>query len=461
MISLGCAKNLVDGEIMLGHLVECGAAITPDLDAAEVVVVNTCGFVEEAKRESIEAILEVAARKADGRLRRLVVAGCMAQRFASELQAEIPEIDAFVGLDELQRAPEAVLGSLVGHLPEQAGAHALYDHTAPRLLATGGVFAYLKVAEGCNNPCSFCSIPRMRGAFRSRPLASLVAEAKRLEAAGVRELVLIAQDTTRYGEDLGMGRTGLRRLLEALLRETSVPWVRVMYAYPSTLDPGVFRLMAREPRLVPYLDLPLQHASRQVLRAMRRAGSRERYAEHIARARETVPGLAVRTTFIVGFPGEGEAEFAELEAFVEEMRFDALGVFAYSWQEESPGADLGPGASQRVKMQRLRALMRRQERISREIHRGLRGRVAVALVEGTAPESELLLQGRLARQAPEVDARVVFTSGDARPGDLVRARIRRTSAHDLVADVLEVLDPAPPRAALLPSLAGAGARVRG
>lgn len=461
MISLGCAKNLVDGEIMLGHLAECGAEITPELDAAEVVVVNTCGFVEDAKRESIEAILEAAARKGEGGLRRLVVAGCMAQSFAAELRAEIPEIDAFIGLDELQRVPEAVLGAGGDRLPEQIGARALYDHTVPRLLSTGGVFAYLKIAEGCDNPCSFCSIPRMRGAFRSRPLASLVAEARRLETAGVRELVLVAQDTTRYGEDLGMGRSGLERLLEALLAATTVPWLRFMYAYPATLAPGVFRLMAREPRLVPYLDLPLQHASRRVLRAMRRAGSRERYADQIAAARAAVEGLAVRTTLIVGFPGEGEAEFAELEAFVEEMRFDALGVFAYSWQEESPGADLGPGASQRVKMQRLRALMRRQERISREIHRGLRGRVAVALVEGTAPESELLLQGRLARQAPEVDARVVFTSGDARPGDLVRARIRRTSAHDLVADVLEVLDPAPPRAALLPSLAGAGARVRG
>ena len=461
MISLGCAKNLVDSEIMLGHLVEHGAEITTDVAAAEVVVVNTCGFVEEAKRESIEAILEVAARKGDGRLRRLVVAGCMAQRFASELHAEIPEIDAFIGLDELQHAPEAVLGTLVSHLPEQVGAHALYDHTAPRLLATGGVFAYLKVAEGCDNPCSFCSIPRMRGAFRSRLLASLVAEAKRLQAAGVRELVLIAQDTTRYGEDLGMGRTGLRRLLEALLAETSVPWLRVMYAYPSTLDFGVLRLMASESRLVPYLDLPLQHVSRPVLGAMRRGGSRERYAEQIGRARETVPDLAVRTTFIVGFPGEGEAEFAELEAFVEEMRFDALGAFAYSWQDENPGADLGPGASPRVKRQRLRALMQRQERLVREIHRGLRGREVVVLVEGPAPETELLLQGRLARQAPEVDARVVLTSGEARPGDLVRARIRRTSAHDLVADILEVLDPAPPRAGLLSSIAATGTGAQG
>ncbi len=453
MISLGCAKNLVDGEVMLGHLAEHGAEITADLDAANVVVVNTCGFVEEAKRESIEAILEVAARKGNGRLRRLVVAGCMAQRFARELGAEIPEIDAFLGLDELDRVPQAVLGELdQGHMPDQHGALRLYDHTAPRLLATGGVFAFLKVAEGCNNPCSFCSIPRMRGAFRSRPLASLVAEAQRLESAGVRELVLIAQDTTRYGEDLGLRRTGLRRLLEALLAGTSIPWLRVMYAYPTTLDEGVFDLMAREPRVVPYLDLPLQHASGLVLRAMRRGGSGSEFARLIARAREMVPSLAVRTTFIVGFPGEGEAEFAELQRFVGEMRFDAMGVFAYSWQEENPGADLGDPVPRRVKMQRLRTLMRQQERISREIHRGLRGRELVALVEGASPESELLLQGRLERQAPEVDARVVFSEGGARAGDLVRVRIRRASAHDLVGQILETVSPAPPRLAMLPSL---------
>lgn len=452
MISLGCAKNLVDGEVMLGHLVEHGAEITSDLDAAEVVVVNTCGFVEDAKRESIEAILDVAARKGEGKLRRLVVAGCMAQRFAAELQAEIPEVDAFLGLDELQRAPAAVFGTVdATRLPEQRGAASLYDHTSPRLLATGGVFAYLKVAEGCSNPCSFCSIPRMRGEFRSRPLASLVAEAQRLEAAGVREIVLIAQDTTRYGEDLGMGRSGLVRLLEALLAATSVPWLRVMYAYPSTLQDAVFRLMAREPRLVPYLDLPFQHAAGRVLRAMRRAGSRKQYADQIARGRDMVPELAVRSTFIVGFPGEGEAEFAELQRFVDEVRFDALGVFAYSWQEENPGAGLGDPVPRRVKMARLRVLMRQQERITREIHRSLRGRELVALVEGTAPESELLRQGRLARQAPEVDARVVFTSGEANPGDLVRVRVRRTSAHDLAADILEVLQPAPARTLLVPA----------
>jgi ribosomal protein S12 methylthiotransferase len=454
LIGLGCAKNLVDGEVMLGHLVEHGAEVVADLDRADVVVINTCGFITDAKQESVNAILEVAKRKSDGGLRRVVVAGCMAQRYASELAAQIPEIDAFVGLDELERAPQAVLGANGRtRLPSQRGALRLYDHAAPRLLATGGVFAYLKVAEGCDNPCTFCHIPRMRGAYRSRAVDSLVAEARRLEAAGVRELVLIAQDTTRYGEDLGLGRHGLRRLLEALLEATSIPWLRFMYAYPATLDPGVFRLMAREERLVPYLDIPLQHASRRVLKLMKRGGDARSYRELIARARDEVPGLAVRTTFIVGFPGEGEAEFEELQRFVGEVSFDHVGVFAYSFQEENPGVALGDPVPRRVKEQRRRALMKQQERISREHHRRLRGTERLAIVDGASPESEYLLEGRLRSQAPEVDGRLLFSDGAARPGDIVRARITKTYAFDLVGEIREVITARPPHgAAMLPSL---------
>jgi len=453
MISLGCAKNLVDAEVMLGHLAERGVEITADPDLADVIVVNTCGFVEDAKRESVETILEVARRKAGG-LKRLVVAGCMVQRYGEELAAEIPEIDAFVGLDELEAAPEAVLGELGrDHLPDQRGALRLYDHAAPRLLTTGGVFAYLKVAEGCDNPCAFCHIPRMRGSFRSRPVESLVTEARRLEAAGVREVVLVAQDTTRYGEDLGLGKRGLRRLLEAVVAGTELPWIRFMYAYPATLDAGVFDLMAAEPRLAPYLDIPLQHASRRVLKAMKRGGDARSYRALIERARATVPGLAVRSTFIVGFPGEGEAEFAELEAFLEEVRFDHVGVFAYSWQEENPGAALGDPVPVRVKQHRLRALMKRQERISRENHRRLRGRVLRAVVEGTSSESELLLEGRLVTQAPEVDGRVLFTDGSAAVGDLVEVRVERAWAYDVTGAIERVVTPAPrPAQAPLPRL---------
>jgi len=454
LIGLGCAKNLVDGEVMLGHLVEAGAEIASDLDAAEVVVVNTCGFIEEAKRESVGAILEIARRKGNGQLRRLVVAGCMAQRYADDLAAEVPEIDAFIGLDELERAPEVVLGGTGRcHLPDQHGAVALYDHTAPRLLTTGGVYAYLKVAEGCDNPCTFCHIPRMRGRFRSRALDSLVEEAARLEEAGVRELVLVAQDTTRYGEDLGMGRAGLRRLLEALLAGTSLPWIRLMYAYPATLDEAIFPLMAHESRLVPYLDIPLQHASRKVLKRMKRGGDERGYRQLIARARETVPGLAVRTTLIVGFPGEEEREFEELQRFVEEVRFDQVGVFAYSYQEENPGAALGDPVPRRTKERRRRLLMKQQERISRATHRSLRGKDMLAIVDGVSPESELLLEGRLQRQAPEVDGRLLFSEGTGRPGDIVRVKIQKTYPFDLVGDIREVTNPAPSRhRALLPSL---------
>ena len=456
MMGLGCAKNLVDGEVMLGHLVEHGAEVVSDLDRADVVIVNTCGFIEDAKRESISAILEVARGKGRGGPRRLVVAGCMAQRYAAELAAEVPEIDAFVGLDELERVPEAVLGDVGrARIPDQHGALRLYDHSSPRLLATGGVYAYLKVAEGCNNPCSFCHIPRMRGAFRSRAIASLVDEARRLEEAGVRELVLIAQDTTRYGEDIGLGRAGLRRLLEALLAGTTIPWLRFMYAYPATLEPAIFRLMAREERLVPYLDIPLQHASRRVLKLMKRGGDARSYRALIERAREEVAGLAVRTTFIVGFPGEGDAEFDELQRFLDDVRFDHVGVFTYSFQEENPGAALGDPVTCRIKDRRRRALMKQQEGISRERHRRLKRREMLAIVDGASPESSLLLQGRLLQQAPEVDGRLLFCSGSAKPGDIVRARITNTYAFDLVGEIREVVVPAPARPrhrTMLPSL---------
>lgn len=444
MVSLGCAKNLVDSEVMLGFLVQNGAEVTADPEQADVIIVNTCGFVEDAKQESIETILEMAQLKTTGNLKRLVVAGCMVQRYARELSAEIPEIDAFVGLDELERAPEAVFGQLGrDHIPDQVASMRVYDHRVPRLLATGGVYAYLKVAEGCNNPCAFCHIPRMRGAFRSRPVDSLVAEAKMLEHKGVRELILVAQDTTRYGEDLGMGRTGLRTLLERLLAETDLPWIRVLYAYPATLDEGIFDLMAQNPRLVPYLDIPLQHAARQVLKLMKRGGDGASYRQLIARARAKVPGLAVRTTFIVGFPGEGDEEFAELCRFVEEVGFDHLGVFAYSFQEENPGAELGDPVPQKVKEARREKLLSLQRRLSRRRLRALRGQEAVVLVDGPSPEHPWVLQGRLATQAPEVDGVVVLSGGPVAPGDFVRVKITSSADYDVVGEVLEVVERRP------------------
>jgi ribosomal protein S12 methylthiotransferase len=436
MVSLGCAKNLVDGEVMLGHLEAGGIEVTSDASEADVVVVNTCGFITDAKRESIESILDVARAKEQGRVRRLVVSGCMAQAYADELQREIPEIDAFVGLDELEAVVAAVRGDLAGHIPDQHGALRLYDHNNPRMLSTSG-YAYLKVAEGCGNPCTFCHIPAMRGRFRSRPLGDLVAEARRLEAAGIRELVLIAQDTTRYGEDLGITH-GLQRLVEALLAETSIPWIRFLYAYPATLDVGLFELMAENERFVSYLDIPLQHASRRVLKAMKRGGDASSYGALIERARAVVPEIALRTTFIVGFPGEERQDVDELLRFIEETRFDHLGVFCYSWQEENPGAELGDPVPESVKAERRAELLEAQQRLSLEKNRALVGRLLPAMVSGPLPEMELLTEGRLQRQAPEIDGRLLINDGVAPSGALIEAEITEAHPYDLVGRVVRV-----------------------
>jgi ribosomal protein S12 methylthiotransferase len=453
MISLGCAKNLVDGEVMLGHLQRAGATITADAGAADVVVVNTCGFIDDAKRESIEAILEVAEAKRRGVVRRLVVAGCMAQAYARELADEIGEIDAFVGLDELEQIVDAVRGELEHHLPDQRGALRLYDHRHPRLLSTSS-YAYLKVAEGCNNPCTFCHIPAMRGRFRSRSPDDLSAEAQGLDARGVRELVLIAQDTTRYGEDLGLGRTGLRRLVERLLAETSVPWIRFLYAYPATLDERLLDLMAAEPRFVSYLDIPLQHVNRGVLNAMKRGGDGRSYLGLIERARRAVDDIALRTTLIVGFPGEGEAEFRQLEEFVAAARFDHLGVFTYSWQQENPGADLGDPVPDEVKEERRARILELQQGISLDRNRTLIGRTLSAIVTGRLPEMELLTEGRLARQAPEIDGRLLVNDGTAPAGSMVEVEVTEAHPYDVVGRLVAITDRGRPSAGpALPVLA--------
>lgn len=439
MISLGCAKNLVDGEVMLGHLARSGARVTSDAARADVVVVNTCGFIDDAKRESIESILEIANAKGSGGVRRLVVAGCMAQAYAGQLVEEIPEIDAFVGLDELERVVEAVRGELEGHVPDQQGALKLYDHQHPRMLSTAS-YAYLKVAEGCNNPCTFCHIPAMRGRFRSRTLDDLVAEARQLESEGVREIVLIAQDTTRYGEDLGLD-VGLRQLVERLLAETSLPWIRFLYAYPATLDEGLFGLMAKEERFVSYLDIPLQHSHRGVLKAMKRGGDGRSYRRLIERARAAVPDIALRTTFIVGFPGEGETEFEDLVDFVQEVRFDHLGVFTYSWQAENPGAELGDPVDEAVKADRRARLLELQQAISLHRNQEFVGRRLPALVAGRLAEMELITEARLQRQAPEIDGRLLINDGTAVNGSLVEVEITDAHPYDVVGRLVSIISP--------------------
>jgi ribosomal protein S12 methylthiotransferase len=435
LISLGCPKNRVDSEVMLGELVRRGFVVTTDVEDADTVIVNTCGFIDEAKQESIDAILEVAALK-EGSAKRLLVAGCMVNSAGRELKEAIPEIDGFIALDDLHEVGELVSLDGAAEAPASSASVRLFDHQSPRLLSTPG-YAYLKVAEGCNNPCTFCAIPTWRGRFRSRTIASLVEEARRLEAAGVRELCLVAQDTTRYGEDLDLGRHGLLRLVEALLASTGVPWLRFLYAYPTTLDSELLRLMGQERRFVSYIDMPLQHSHPDILRAMRRGGTAANYRRQIERARDLVPDLFLRTTFIVGFPGEREEHFEHLLDFVRDVEFDHLGGFVYSPQEQTPSASLPGRPPAGVARRRYRRLLAAQRPIALSRRRRLVGRVLDVLVEGCCRESEHLLEGRHQGMAPEIDGRILIRDGIAAPGTLARVEIEEAFADDLVGRVVE------------------------
>ena len=440
IVSLGCPKNLVDTEVMLGHLSREGLTLT-DPEKSRVVIVNTCGFIDAAKRESVEAILNEVKRKEAGEIDRVVVAGCMVQKYGAELAAEIPGVDHFIGLDELEKAPAAALG-LPGlpRFSEKPLATRLYDDLAPRVLTHRKGYAYLKVSEGCNNPCTFCTIPQMRGLLRSRTVESLLKEARSLEAQGVKELVLISQDTTRYGEDLGLGRTGLAALVRALLRETSLPWVRFLYAYPKTLHESVVNLMAEEPRFLPYVDMPLQHVSRKILKAMRRGGDAKSYGALFERMRKKIPHLAIRTTFIVGFPGETDEDFLEMKEFLKDVEFDNVGVFTYSPEPGSGSEALGDPISFQEKESRKARLMETQQKISLSKNRAKRGKVFDAILEGPAGETDLLLEGRLASQAPEIDGRVLINDvpegWTPRVGEIVRVEATEAHEYDLVGTIL-------------------------
>ena len=439
MISLGCPKNLVDTEIILGELRAKGFEVVNDVEDADAVVVNTCGFIDEAKEESVDTILEMVGRKGDERgPKEVFVAGCMVNRYGKELQAEIPEIDGFIGLDDLQKAPELItLGS--GLAPSQSAAHVVFDHNAPRLLTTQG-HAYLKVAEGCNNPCTFCAIPVWRGRFRSRTIDSLVEEAQRLEAQGVQEINLLAQDTTRYGEDLGLGKHGLQKLVEALLTRTNVPWIRFLYAYPTTLHRELLELMGQEERFCSYLDMPLQHSHPDVLRAMRRGGSPTTYRRQLETARELAPDVFLRTTFIVGFPGETEEHFEHLLSFVEEARFDHLGAFLFSVEEDTPSAALPDRPERSVAKERRRRLMDLQSEIGLERRQRLVGQTMRALLLGVCDETEHLLEARHHGLAPEIDGRVLINDGGAPPATMVDVEITEAFPEDLVGRIVGPVD---------------------
>ena len=441
LISLGCPKNRVDSEVILGRLKAEGHEITRDLADADTVIVNTCGFIDEAKQESIDTILEIAAKKGDGPSE-LLVAGCMVNRYGTELAAEIPEIDGFISLDDLRG-----VGGLVGiggevRPPAATRSQRLFDESDPRQLTTPG-YGYLKVAEGCNNPCTFCAIPLWRGRFRSRSIESLVAEARQLVSAGAGEVVLVAQDTTRYGEDLGLGRHGLLRLIEALLAQTDARWVRFLYAYPTTLDREILELMDGEERFCSYLDMPLQHSHPDVLRGMRRGGSPKRYLEQLAVARALVPDIWLRSTFIVGFPGEEEEHFQHLESFIEEAQLDHLGAFTYSPEEGTPAGLMEGRASREVAAERHRRLLARQEPISLRRREGLVGRRLLTLVEGVCDETEHLLEGRHQGMAPDIDGRFLLADGVAEPGSFAEVEVVEAYADDIVGHIVSNREPVP------------------
>jgi ribosomal protein S12 methylthiotransferase len=443
-ISLGCPKNLVDSEVMMGRLKQAGYEITSDESEAETLVVNTCGFIDSAKRESIDAILEAARMKSEGKCQRLVVAGCLVERYRDELRAEIPEVDAFIGtnqIDEITTAADARVNTRslpVVTIGNQSATY-LYDESTPRVLATPKHFAYVKIAEGCDRPCAFCFIPQMRGHFRSRRFGSVIAEARSLVEQGVKELVLVAQDSSRYGEDLDM-QDGLAHLLRELARLDGVEWVRVMYAYPTHVSDAFLDVMASEPKACKYLDMPLQHASQKVLKLMRRGGNRESLERLIARVRERVPGVAVRTTFITGFPGETEEDFEELLKFIRNVEFDRVGVFAYSDEEGTPAYLLPDKIDAKTAERRRSALMKEQRKISRRRNRARVGSTVRILFEGASAETDLLWQGRSETQAPDIDGCVLINDAPEgfvpQPGDFVNVLITGAHEYDLVGEIV-------------------------
>ncbi len=443
-VSLGCPKNLVDSEVMMGLLAAKGHELTPHPDQADVLVVNTCSFIDPAKKESVDTILEMAVFKKTGRAQRLIVAGCLVERYRGDIRTEMPEVDAIVGTNEI----EGIVAACEG-LPAPSGAPEpyLYHDLTPRVLATPRHFAYLKIAEGCDHPCTFCVIPQYRGRFRSRRFESVVAEATRLFGQGVREINLIGQDTTCYGEDLGLS-DGLPLLLERLAQIPTdrEKWIRFLYAYPNRVTQKLLDTMAAHPSLVKYIDMPLQHASAAVLKRMKRGGSGDIFLKLVERIRRTIPGVAIRTSFIAGFPGETAADFEELCQFVQAARFDNLGVFAYSDEDTSASFALSGKVDGRTVQNRKRHLMAVQRKIARARNRGLVGREVAVLVEGLSKETDLLWQGRMATQAPEIDGVALindFAGAPPQPGEIRRLHIDEAHDYDVVGALAASSEPPP------------------
>ena len=459
LVSLGCPKNLVDSEVMLGLARDAGHELTQDSADADVLVVNTCAFIDSAKQESIDTILEMAGHKKDGKCQRLIVTGCMGERYRDELQREIPEIDAVLGTGDVPDIVRAIAGprgpqvSPVQFFTQAPGSGLrapaaglrppapspqrptyIYDADTPRYMATPKHYAYIKIAEGCDYKCAFCIIPTLRGSYRSRPADSIVREAHALAARGVKELLLISQDTTFYGIDRGE-RGALGRLLRQLNEVDGIEWIRLLYLYPTTIDDATLDAIADCDKVCPYIDLPLQHAANPVLKRMKRPGTRKAYDTLLTKIRDRVPGVALRTTFIVGFPGETAADVEELLGFVDDHRFDHVGVFTYSHEEGTSAYDLTDDVPARQKEARRRQVMALQKRLVAKRQRSRVGERARVLVDGPSSDHELVLRARLATQAPDIDASVYLTDCDPsslRPGAFTEVEIVGSRGYDLV-----------------------------
>jgi ribosomal protein S12 methylthiotransferase len=464
LVSLGCPKNLVDGEVMLGLAREAGHEITSDAAAADVVVVNTCAFIDRAKEESVDTILEMAELKRNGTCRQLIVTGCLAERYRDQLKQEIPEIDVVLGTGEvpeivraLAGAPRTVASSPIrlfrsvtdvtrdsarpedsGPGPQDPGPTYLYDASTPRILTTPGHYAYVKIAEGCDYTCAFCIIPKLRGSYRSRTEASIVAEAEAMAARGVRELLLISQDTTFFGIDRGE-RGALARLLRRLNAIDGLSWIRLLYLYPTTITDDVLEAMAECEKVCNYIDLPLQHAADGVLRRMRRPGTRKTYDSLLARIRRRLPDVTLRTTFIVGFPGETEQDIDALESFVRDVEFDHVGVFTYSHEEDTRAFALEDDVPARVKTRRRARVMKTQQVIVDRRRAAAIGSTVRVMIDGPSADSPLVVTGRTEGQAPDIDSLVVLSDCDPSalaPGGVVTARVIGARGYDLIATPL-------------------------
>ena len=443
-VSLGCPKNLVDSEVMMGQLKSAGYEITNNSEEADTIVVNTCGFIESAKAESVEAILEATGSKANGITKRVIVAGCLVERYRDDLMKELPEVDAFIGTNEIGRILEAADEEVnFKELPLMTignkTATYLYDFDTPRYRATESHTAFIKIAEGCDRPCAFCSIPGMRGSFRSRRFGSILKEAEDLVKQGVKEIVLIAQDSSRFGEDLGEV-DALAKLIRALGEIKDLEWIRVMYAYPTHISDAFLAAIAETPKAVKYLDMPLQHGSRNVLKLMKRGGTRESLEKLIRRVRERVPGITIRTTFITGFPGETESDFEELMAFVRNCEFDNVGVFTYSDEEGTAAFDLPDKVDAKTMKRRRAMLMKEQAKISKRKNQQKIGKIYKVLFEGLSQESDLLFQGRLEGQAQEIDGYILINDmpEDFEPqiGAIYDVRISEAHNYDLIGEIV-------------------------